>query len=161
MTNLTFLDPALMAGVGALILLIALALQGLGLYVYKQDNRSLRRALESNIKSMQAERANQSKKIKALEHRVYLMKKGLKLADDPSVGVEISRTDVKVLRASATFDRSEAQYKHQSDELLLIMSRHEILKYAADFIHTEKSGDLNRITFEHTLYVVAKEEHDV
>lgn len=162
MTNLSVLDPTLLMGSIAGALAVWVLAQWLVIYVYRQDNTVLRQSLEANIKSMQAERKNQAHKIKALEHRVELIKKGNNLAN-PEIGVQITPTDLKVLRSSATFERSEPQYKNQSEEYLLMISRQEILKYAKDYISTDiiKTGQ-HKVTFEHSLYVVVKqEEYDV
>ena len=154
MAILSNLDPSVLFGSGVLVLLVAFILQGLVLYVYKQDNTLLRSSLAGNIKSMQAERKHHAEKIKALEARVELIKKGNDLAN-PEIGVQIDSTEVKVLRASATFDRSEPQYDNQTDEYLLMMSRQEIMRYTKDYISTEiiKTGR-HKVTFEHTLMVV-------
>lgn len=159
MTDLFNLQTAEYAAVA--LLLTGLILQSIVIYIYQQHSQKLGKALENNTRGRQAERKLQAEKIRVLEQRVAILRQGAAEMADPEVGVEIISTDVQMLRCSATFDRSQPQYQSQSDELLSIMSRQEILKEAAKHITTtyyKESEDV--ITFEHSLLIIKKESHE-
>lgn len=65
----------------------------------------------------------------------------------------------KLLRSSATYNRREPQYKHQTDDFLSMMSKQGLLKEISPLVKTEMiTTSPGVVKFEHSILVIEQDD---